>query len=288
MVENFKISEFNDLFHVNGIKIPFRSGSYKELDMNLRECIEAEENLELVIRCVDYTYLMQDKDTCTVGIEYPKYITDANIVNECEYLLNKNVLIKHVIGTMANTLSGAKEFNFDDYCEWDSISTYGEEQVLKNIFQLPKYGNELDWDRRNIVEENLEQNLLSTIRNNQQIEFYLYFPPYSIIYWEQVYKAGELNTHKDMEKMVIEALLNLDNVHLFSFNYNFEMICDLNNYRDNEHYSGDINSQILIWMKKGIGELTLENYEQYLEECYEFYRESDYWDTQQEKLFNFS
>ena len=71
-------------------------------------------------------------------------------------------------------------------------------------------------------------------------------------------------------------MLKCDNIELYSFCNNFELVCDLNNYKDAGHYSEKINSQILVWMKNGDYKLTEENCENYLKEIYDFYSAYDY------------
>ena len=78
------------------------------------------------------------------------------------------------------------------------------------------------------------------------------------------------------EKYAIELMLPYDNIHLFSFFTEHDMICDLDNYKDIAHYGENINSRILRWMKAGEHELTEENYEAYCEEMKDFYMNYDY------------
>ena len=63
---------------------------------------------------------------------------------------------------------------------------------------------------------------------------------------------------------------------MYSFFDEFEMICNLDNYKDTLHYSESINSQILVWMHNGEHLLTKENYESYCNNEYEFYTNYDY------------
>ena len=74
----------------------------------------------------------------------------------------------------------------------------------------------------------------------------------------------------------IEEILKYDNIKLFSFSDNFELICNLDVYRDQGHYSPDINSQILKWIKAGDYELTESNYEEHLEKRRAFYKTYNY------------
>ena len=75
---------------------------------------------------------------------------------------------------------------------------------------------------------------------------------------------------------MIELILEHENIHLFSFFTEFDMICDPNNYKDVAHYSEDINSKILVWMSEGKHELNEANYQEYCWQMYEFYTNYDY------------
>jgi hypothetical protein len=45
---------------------------------------------------------------------------------------------------------------------------------------------------------------------------------------------------------------------------------------DVAHHTGELNSQILVWMKEGRHELTKENYETYCQAVRDFYCNYDY------------
>ena len=78
------------------------------------------------------------------------------------------------------------------------------------------------------------------------------------------------------KKQTIKVFLPYKNLYLFSFFDEFNMICDLNNYKDIIHYGENINSQILIWMHNKEHLLTEENCEAYYDKIYKFYTTYDY------------
>jgi hypothetical protein len=63
---------------------------------------------------------------------------------------------------------------------------------------------------------------------------------------------------------------------VFSFHDAPEIVCNLDNYRDIFHYSGEINFQILQAFESGDHEITQENYEEYCSNVREFYLNYDY------------
>ena len=58
MTENFKTSEFDDLFGVNSIKIPFSGGTYKEINECLERAYGAGKNIDIIIRSLDLSSLI--------------------------------------------------------------------------------------------------------------------------------------------------------------------------------------------------------------------------------------
>lgn len=126
------------------------------------------------------------------------------------------------------------------------------------------------------MKENITQNVTDLADKHPEIDFYVFFPPYSIYWWDRVCRAACLERQLDAEKYIIELLLAHENIHVFSFSTEYEIICDLENYKDLIHYSEDINSQMLIWMNEGTHELTQDNYEEYCKEMREFYMNYNY------------
>ena len=80
----------------------------------------------------------------------------------------------------------------------------------------------------------------------------------------------------DAEQLSIEELLKAPNIKLYSFCNNFELVCDLDNYKDQAHYGEWVNSWILEWIKSGEWRLTKDNYLEYLREIRNFYNNYDY------------
>lgn len=84
-------------------------------------------------------------------------------------------------------------------------------------------------------------------------------------------RTGQLPAQIESQKIAIEEMLRFDNIKLYSFFTNYDLICNLDNYKDAVHYSENINSQILIWIKNDEYLLTKDNYQNYLNDITEFY-----------------
>ncbi|MDY2699823.1 MAG: hypothetical protein SOV61_09775 [Lachnospiraceae bacterium] len=79
MTANFMTSEADQTFNANFIKVPFFGGLYKEVNDNLLRAYNAYgKNIKYVIRSLDYSCLVQDKDAYRDYVEYPTYLYNEN------------------------------------------------------------------------------------------------------------------------------------------------------------------------------------------------------------------
>lgn len=126
------------------------------------------------------------------------------------------------------------------------------------------------------VKENVQQNIVAIAMENPDIEFYVFFPPYSIAYWDDVVRDANLKRIIETQRVAIEQMLPYSNIKVFTFNNQYELLSNLDRYKDTLHYDEETNSQMLQWMKEEQGLLTESNYREYLEEIYSFYHDYDY------------
>lgn len=281
MCENFKTSEFDELFDCDSIKVAFYGGCYREVNENLQKAFESGNKIKYVVRSIDYTGLIRDKDYLRNDTVYPTYLTDDNPLNDVKYLFNKETFISDTIGTLKYTKRGYKTTSFDEYGNWSNEYSYGKEAVLKT-YELNETAAEsydtrkLTVGERKILIENIEKNYITLIKQHPDTTFYLFFTPYSICYWDGLNNSGEIQHRIDMEQLAIEELLQCSNIKLFAFSNWFDMVCDLDNFKDRAHFGEWINSQILICMSNEQYMITADNYMEYIDEITKFYSTYDY------------
>ena len=277
MTENFKTSELDAIFGVNSVKVSYSGGSFSEIIATIRQAAGANPDLKLVVLCLDEWFLFADGSLVQAEGGYPTYLYDENPFNDVNYLLNKQVLFEDTAGVLEYTAAGNTTTSFDDYGSWAHLS-FGAEQVLDGYDRPPMAGlqeplTETDAERMRSV---FGDTLLLLAKEYPNIQFYCYFPPYSILDWDNTYRTGLLEQQLLGHKLLSEILLEADNIRLFSFVSDYETVTDLNNYRDIVHHNSQINTQILQSMKAGEYRLTKENYRQYWQEVGAFYRSHNY------------
>lgn len=280
MTNFFRTSEFDELFDVYSIKLPYSAGYFKEINDNIIKGLGTHKGVSKVLRCLDYTRILVDKDVYQhEGYIYPDYLYDNNFFNDIEYLFNKEILLGDVIDVLARTEAGKKTTSFDEYCFYDYKC--GKTAVLdsyKRPYDYSANQHIMTQEERIIIQENLRQNVIQTAKDYPQTVFYLYFPLYNICYYDSRNLYGVLELFFETEKVAIEEILNSDcnNIKLFAFSDKFDIICNFDCYIDILHTTDSVNSAILQWIHDGEGELTKDNYLDYINKCYEFYSQYDY------------
>lgn len=278
MAENFKKSEADKILGSDFIKVPFSGGSYKEINENLKRAYASGKDIKYIIRCLDYSLLINDKDSYREDVEYPVYLYNDNLFDDVNYVWNKSILFGSTRSVVRYTREGAETTSFDDYANWNSAYTFGAETVLGTYTLENMAGSEkmFSQEEREMVLGNIKQNVTSLADEHPETTFYYFFPPYSICYWDSLKNNGQVNWRIDAEEAAIKEILKHPNIRLYSFCSNFELVCNLDNYKDQAHYGEWVNSLILEWMYDDKGRLTTDNYQKYIKIVRKFYNSYDY------------
>lgn len=277
MTENFSASQWDELFGAKTVKVSL-SGSYlKESADRLDRAFLSDNNIRYVVRSLDFYSLNISKDYIS-EYDYPDYLYDDNIFNDVKYLFNKSVWSNEVLPVFYNTQHDIKTADFDEAYRWADKFVYGKQSVLER-YDRPEKSETVSADisdLKQVVKENLEQNVIRLAKENMQTEFYLFFPPYSIVSWDRWQRQGVLEQNIEIMRYASELLIEQENIHLFSLNDDFNTICNLDNYKDLEHYGDWINVEILEKMKKGEGLITVKNCDAHYDSLLNFYSSYDY------------
>ncbi len=276
MVQNFKTSELDALYGGQSVKETFSGAGYQEISQNLERALERNDDLKTVFWGVDYNGLIRDKAWCSYE-NYPDYMYDDIVWNDVAYVFNKDVLYHGVLTNIAMTLTGQESTTMDEYSSWRKdtgleyiMQTYDRENHFTDVSPI------LREDEAELLRENITQNIVDLANKYPDITFYLFYTPYSICYWDNLYLEKSMERQFQAEQLATELMLDCPNIKLYNFFDQYDVITDTDNYRDKEHYAYWINSQILEWMAEGTGLVTKDNYLERLEKEREFYTNYDY------------
>lgn len=276
MSQNFRCSEFDALWEAKSVKMAYSGVSFHKLNENLRRAFSHQSNIRYVVCSLDgsriNTPAWQDEYT-----GYPEYLYDENFFNDASYLLNKEVVPK-TLAVINYTRAGEVTPDRDMYGNWSQYKSFGPEAVLKDFTPLPVSDVEILITEEDVttITENITQNFLKTALEHPDTEFYFFFPPYSICYWDSLVRSKQLGMQLEAQMLAARLLLTAENVHVYDFSSRTDIIGNLDNYTDTLHYSDSINSEILSCMRDGRHELTYKNLEAYYEEILLLYEGFDY------------
>ena len=282
MSENTDTSEVDSLFGVNSVKACFMGATYRELGDNIRVALEANPDLKLVMCTADISDLIVEADAHVSNdpnseYEYPAYLYDSNPFNDIEYLLNLKML-EYAANDLLLTIQGTPGTTFDEYANWNDKYVYGREAVLSSYTRPDSTGEDKPFtdEDKSIIEGNVRRNIIEIAQDHPDVEFYIYVPPFSICYYDVENRNGNLPRLLDALEYEMALLTEVPNVKFFCFVDRYDIVTDLDLYKDRAHYCEDINGVLLGCMKSGYGLITGDDYREYMQDIRSFYLNFDY------------
>ncbi|MDE7333556.1 MAG: hypothetical protein K2O16_15300 [Lachnospiraceae bacterium] len=237
MTVNFQTTWFKELMGLNTIKLSY-SGAFPKDQSNIMDIMFKSAGNKGGKR-IKKVFLGVDVITYTGGVEetkypIPQYLYDDNIFNDIKYVLNKDVLLNYILRPIADP--DPTDLS-DVYASWWTEEYYSEEWVLHN-YTSPAQAEEETNPQAYIeaAERNLDVNICPYIEENPETEFVVFFPPYSILFWNDVLKENHLDATMEVYRYIANRLNAYENVEVYFFPDQEEIICNLNNYADYSHY----------------------------------------------------
>ena len=237
MTVNFNTNWFAELMDLNTIKLNY-SGAYPKDQANILEQISKSDNEVKAI------FLGVDVMTYTGGVEetkypIPTYLYDDSLWNDVEYIWNKDVILNYILRPLADP---DKTDLATVYQSWWTDEYYNIQWVMHNYEPSEPVLEEVPRDAYiESVARNLDTNICPFIEENPETTFYIFFPPYSILYWNDVITENHLEATMAEYQYIAETMLQYENVRVFFFPDQEWIVTDLNNYADYTHYHRDIN-----------------------------------------------
>ncbi len=274
MCENFKLSDFESCFNGTTMKLT-ASGSHAIDWTYLLEIFKnRDEQPQNIVMNFDTDILAA---SATKTKHYlPDYLYDNKILNDINYLFNFSILKDHTFKTIRYNLNNNIP-DINTVFVWDQ-GIIGKEQVL-SLYDRPVETN---------VKPNIESALNLAIENinllipyfesMKETEFTLFFSPFSIVYWDEQTQLNKIELWKSVFSEIFNILIDYDNVHLFFWTDDemMNIITDLNNYRDDTHYTSEISLEIVNRISNQEGKLTKQNYLYEIEKFFDFISTYDY------------
>lgn len=271
MAQNFKASQMEEFWQVPTIKTAYSGATFHELNESIGRAISYNPKLRYVLCSLDGSRINHDAYSDSYE-GYPEYLYDKNPLNDVNYLLNKEVIPK-TIAVVNYTRAGNQTTTMDAYGSWSQYKVFGKDAVEATVVPKQAAAEVVSFTAEDEarVRENVTENYLETGLENPGVTFYFYLPPYSVYYWEDLVKTGQLEAQLRAEELAVELLTEAPNIHVYGFADRTEITGNLDNYMDILHYGDWINEEIMDMIYRGEGELTKDNYKEYFQKVRELY-----------------
>lgn len=262
MAEYFSTDYINGSLDTKSIKISLSGGTPFELK-NLIELASKEGKAKTIILSVD-TYMYNDPIEVTRN-PIPDYLYDNNILNDVKYLLNLDVLKDDTIPYLLSKFKDPKPFDwnmlYDDSKDFEfskdatmkyyeealsMVDSYTEDINLEDALNDALIGSE----RIDTMKANFQENTYNLVKNNPNLQFKLFFPPNSILFWEKAARSNSVISNVAFKKYIFDQLKSFDNVELYDFQDVTEITHNLDNYKDRSHYKPEVCNYMINSISK--------------------------------------
>ncbi len=263
--ENYNNTWFDSGFGCKTIKAIRSYGATADLCYLLNVAYE-EHDLKYVFYNIDPSSLSASTEPTYESTGCPMYLYDKNPFNDYQYTLNKDVIMEKIPYMLAHSFLG--DYDEGDSYNWAQWKYFGADMATGLYTRLPEVKEMLP---ENTNSEELAGNLAlltAQVEAHPETTFKFFFSPYSMLWWDNAYRAGERDAVIYNEKQAVGTLLGYDNVEIYFYQDEEETITDLDNYMDMIHFSKDINYAVYDKLVNGEDRLTKENYEEKLDGMY--------------------
>lgn len=274
MSENFKKSWFEDgVFGTRCVKLPLQGAHFSDYGPMFEEVLKKKDVRNLVFSLDTYLITNNPND---YKLTIPEYMLNGVGIDDVYYLLNKSVLMDYLPLFLINNMRDSS--NEDTAYSWAYQSTFDKYTARGNYLFLRsiRVDDMKPYDYFFEYADEFIEDITPYIESREDVTFYLYVPPYSILYWDDSYRKGNLEAEICALSRVYEKLLSYDNVRIFYFQDDLDIITNLDNYRDYSHFDQWVNNYMYQCMRDGKEEITSETYFDTLLNMYEYALNYDY------------
>ncbi|MCR5676365.1 MAG: SGNH/GDSL hydrolase family protein [Lachnospiraceae bacterium] len=256
VVENVNNRDLDNAFGCTSVKAVRSYGGTADLCWFLSQAHEARE-INMVFYNLDPSSFSSEPTVTFASTGCPMYLYDRNPFNDVNYLFNRDVLMKRIPYELAQSVSSFYDEGRSYY--WATGKDFSEAAVLTHYLRTPSV-QEMQPDT--LWEEECTENiaiLKAEIEAHPETNYRFFFPPYSMLWWDNAIRTGERDAVLRNEERVMEALLPYKNTEVYNYQDAEEILSDLNNYMDTLHFTPQINAWIIGEMAAGRGRVSAGN-----------------------------
>ncbi len=259
MAENFNNKWFDETFGGQSVKAVKAAGSNGSLLYYLDRAYETHE-IKQVFYTVTMDMLTYDTKTSYESESY-YYMINDNPIDDIKYVMNKDVLLKKIPIMLA--YSFVIDYDEGEAYNWYSSKNFSAEASTKFYYPNDYFLEDIPIDENiEYLDDNISL-IVAELEAHPDTEFYIVFPPVSILWWDNEYRNGRLEWNLKKFETACNAILEYDNVHLYATFAEEDIICDMNLYMDTVHFNQNISHEIVNQIANNVNLITKDNVSEY-------------------------
>ena len=236
LVANYRASWFTEGTGRKTLKVTFPDGRLSEFDIALDLAFRTHGTLHTVYFGLDPNVLIREDQ----GVELPEYLYNDNPVDDLQFYFNGESL---ALAVKSLLLGDGAKVPLDDAFLWDDAYEFSWYTALWGYDRPEKADEPLPADAYLAAAEANLDIVCSWVEKHPDTQFKIWFPPYSILYWDKVQREGATEAILATLKYASGRLLAYENVDVHSFLNDRATVTDLEQYADYIHCSSQITRQ---------------------------------------------
>ena len=267
VAENYYNGWFGDGFDCTPIKAIRSYGATADLCYLLDAAYE-EHVLKYVFYSMDTSALAAEPVPTYELTGCPMYLYNKNYFDDVEYLYNKGVLFEKIPYMIANSLIG--DYDSNNSYNWAQWKEFNQDMALGLYIRTAEIAPMKEEDYyQDMLDANIRL-MEKQIESHPETEFKIFFPAYSMLFWDNLYRTGDLEAYLYNMEQAVAAFLPYSNVEIYYFQDERSIVTNLENYMDTLHFSPEINQYMAEQIIAGNHRLTEENYRQTFSDMKDF------------------
>lgn len=252
VAENFDTDYIDQTYGCDTLKIIRASGSAADLLYYL-EMARERHDLKNVFWCLDNFALNASTEITLDGEDVPRYLHTESVLDDIPYVYNKQIIFEKIPSMLAFSYlgrnTGGNAYNWSegkDFSAGRAMRAYDRLSVTPDLMiDYADFSEEIP-----DITENLRR-IKAQITQYPDTQYRFLLPPYSMLWWDSAYVNGQLEKQFYILDRIFSELSAYENVELYFFQDEEDIVCNLDNYMDMVHYSPEINQYMLEQMAAG-------------------------------------
>lgn len=271
--ENFIPSKIEKLLKNKSkvLKLALSGGQPIEYATTLKKALDSEK-IKTVYWEINRNYMVEKIQSIDKNHDFPYQLYSDNPIEQAYYYLFNNDYVKHSLAVFTGNENRRKwKGGLDKLNYWMSgalksnqFKNYSSPTSKNRLNQaIAKNNRKIHTSIIGFDFKYLNKYILALIKKYPEVNFKIWFPPYSTYYYK-TYDETQVNRVISAKKYLVNKTNKMNNVTVYGFDNEFNIINNIYNYKDYGHYRSYVNDYMIVSMIENKHILTMDNIDNYL------------------------